>query len=428
MYFGTNGVRGRFNDLTPALALKIAQAVGMYLNGKIVVARDSRLTGKILESSVIAGLASVGCDVVNLGIASAPTAEFMIKKLKADGCIIITASHNTPEWNALKVVDGRGIAISKERGLEIEKLMERIKLTEWDKVGKIERYELATREHVDAIKELVRTERKKLVIDCGNGAACVIAPLLFKELGMEVVSLNSHLDGRFPGRPSEPTEKNVQELIKTVKATGADAGIAWDADGDRVIFVDEKGRYVIGDKVFALSVIWSGKKDVVTTIATSRAIEDLAENVRYTRIGAPYLCEEMVKSPASLAGEEVGGVVWPGLSLAKDGFMTAAKMAEALKEKSLSDWIKEIPEYYNVKLKIDADDKRKKDIVEKAIGHAKEKKLDYVELDGVRINFGDSWVIVRASGTEGYVRIFAEAKTLEKAKSLANEYSALVGN
>lgn len=438
-YFGTNGVRGLFNELDPVLALKIAQAVGIYFNsGKILVARDCRLTGEILSSSVVAGLASVGCEVVDLGIVSSPTAEYMIKKLKAHGCIIITASHNPPEWNALKVIDREGIAISKERGEEIEKLLDKIKVAEWDKVGKIRSYDMATAEHVEAIKKLVdvKSIKKKMpeiILDCGNGAASVIAPKLFKELGTEVVTLNSHLDGRFPGRPSEPTETNVAELTAAIRTSGADAGIAWDADGDRVIFVDEKGNYIIGDKVYALSVLWKleeKKGDVVTTVATSKAIEDIAKKhgakVRYTAIGAPYMCEEMAKAPAVIGGEEVGGVIWPELSMAKDGMYTAAKLAEALCKKPLSEWISEIPKYYNVKLRVEADDKKKKEIVQKMLDHAKKSNMRYIDVDGVRIDMKDSWVIVRASGTENYVRVFAEAKSKEEAEKLANQYKKML--
>lgn len=439
-YFGTNGVRGRFDELTPELALRLSQAIGAYFKGgKIVVARDCRLTGEVLRSAVVAGLSSVGCEVIDLGMASSPTAEYMVKRLAADGCIIISASHNPPEWNALKVVDGKGIAVSRERGEAIEKLMEKPELAAWDNAGKIRIYETGTAEHIEAIKKLtsgdkIAKRKPKIAMDCGNGAASLIAPRLLKELGCEIISLNSHPDGRFPGRPSEPTEANVKELIALVKSIGADAGIAWDGDGDRVVFVDEKGGYVIGDKVYALCMIWkaAGKKlkgDVVTTVATSKAVEDVAAKygakVRYTAIGAPYLCEEMAKKSAAMGGEEVGGVIWPELSMAKDGFITAAKLAEALCEKPLSKWLEEVPQYSNLKLKIEADEKNKNEIVERVLAHAKNKKLDHVTVDGVRINLKDAWVICRPSGTEPYVRIFAEAKSAAEAKRLAEEYQRI---
>jgi phosphomannomutase/phosphoglucomutase len=435
IHFGTNGVRGKFESLSPREALEFAEKIGAYFRfGKILVARDCRLTGEILKNSVIAGLASVGCQVVDLDIASSPTVEFMIVKEKAAGCVIVSASHNPPEWNALKVVDGSGVAISKERGQDIEK--QRIKLASWDNVGKITRNDMASAEHIRAIASHVNgslIKQKKIVLDCGNGTAAAIAPKLFKSLGCEILSLNAHMDGRFPGRPSEPSEANVRELISLVKSSGSDAGVAWDGDGDRVIFVDEKGNYVIGDKVFALSIMWKALErggklggDIVTTVATSKAAEDVAKRygakVRFTAIGAPYLCEEMKKRPAVMGGEEVGGVIWPELSMAKDGFLTAAKMAQALCEKPLGAWLKDIPTYFNVKTKIEADDEKKKKIVARILDYAKKNTLEHTTVDGVRVNLKDSWVIVRASGTENYVRIFAEAKTMAQAEKLAEEY------
>lgn len=439
MYFGTNGVRGHFDELTPGLALQISQAIGEYFKkGKIIVARDCRLTGDVLRSTVCAGLASVGCEVIDIGIASSPTAEWMVKKLEANGCIIISASHNPPEWNALKVIDGKGVSISKERGEEIEALVGKTTLAQWNKVGKITAYESATSEHSEEIMkhvdgEKIKQRKPKLVLDCGNGAACVIAPKLFKDLGCEVTTINSHPDGRFPGRPSEPSEANVKELIALVKSSGADAGAAWDGDGDRVIFVDKEGGYVIGDKVYALSILWKAMKDkpqgdVVTTVATSKAVEDVAGKlgmkVRYTAIGAPYLSEEVLNG-AWMGGEEVGGVIWPEFSLAKDGFLTVAKLAEALCEKPLSEWLGQVPEYHNVKLKIEADSDRKGELVEKVVEHAKKENLNHITVDGVRINFKDSWIIARPSGTEKYVRLFAEARTAEEAKRLADKYEKI---
>lgn len=444
-YFGTNGVRGKFDELAPELALRLSSAIGSYLGGgKIIVARDCRLTGEVLRSAVVSGLASVGCDVVDLGVASSPTAEFMVKKLKASGCIIITASHNPPEWNALKVVDAKGVAVSHERGEMIEKLLEKPKLASYDKVGRITQHETATEDHISEIVSHVdggriAKRKPKIVIDCGNGTAALIAPKLMKMLGCEILSLNSHMDGRFPGRPSEPSEANVKELIALVKSSKSDAGIAWDGDGDRVVFVDETGAYVIGDKAYALSILWKASKlktqntkplgDVVTTVATSKAVEDVATGLnlktRYTAIGAPYLSEEVAKGGAFMGGEEVGGVIWPECSLAKDGFLTAAKLAEALCEKPISAWLKDVPVYFNVKRKIDADAKAKKEVVARVLAHAKSKKLAHITVDGVRINLKDAWVIVRASGTENYVRVFAEAKSGAEAKKLADEYEKI---
>ncbi len=436
-YFGTNGIRGTIDVLTPELAGRAGYAVGAYFKGgKILLAYDARKTGPLLKEYVVRGLVDSGSTIIDLGMVSTPTAEFMVKKLHADGLIIITASHNPPEYNGLKVTDGNEVAISKERGEEIEKLIDappKIKT----KKGTMRQYEWAVKDHVEAMRtelDAKKTQGKRVLLDCGNGMAATIAPHLFRALGCEVTSIHSHIDGSFPGRPSEPTENNVRDLIKIMKIGSYDCGIAWDGDGDRVIMVDERGDYIIGDKVFAVSVMLKlrqKKGTVVTTVATSRGIEEIAKKngaeVAYTKIGAPYLSEAIVQNKAAvMAGEEVGGVIWPEISLAKDGFLTAAKIVEALCEKKLSEWVREIPNYYNKKTKIDANDERKLKIINSMREYAIKNKLNYRDIDGVRIDFEDAWVIVRASGTEGYVRIFSEAKSEKRAQELLEEYVKVV--
>jgi len=307
-----------------------------------------------------------------------------------------TASHNPPEYNGIKVVDGKMISVSRERGEEIEKLMVKMENAKWDKVGGFCKCGDYIKDYLDAVKKTVdvrkiKKRKPKLVLDCGNGTASITAPVLFRELGCEVVLMNEEIDGRFPGRPSEPLERNVGGLMKKVPEEKADMGIAWDGDADRVVLVDENGGYVIGDRVFALCALLKLKEkkgDIVTTVATSKAIEDIADKykvkVRYTKIGAPYLSEEMTKGSTVIGGEEVGGIIIPEVSLAKDGFSSVAKVVEALSEKKLSEWLKEIPAYANVKEKIPADEERKEEIVEKMKRYAKENSLDFIDIDGVR--------------------------------------------
>ena len=456
-YFGTNGIRGLFGELTPQLALKAAQAFGMWTteryrhsvqgsetrnaergtrNGPVVlVGRDARITGECISHAVKSGLASVGCEVVDLGLCSAPCAEFMVEKENADGLIIVTASHNPPEWNALKFVDGNGITVSKERGGEVEKLMEKIGLSKWDAVRPMQSIGNAAALHISAIEKSVDLKRIKaaklrIAADFGNGTGALYKDMLGRVC--EVVSLNEKIDGTFPGRLSEPTEANISGLISLVKGGGFDAGFAWDGDADRFVMVDGNGNFIVGDRVFALSVLLKAKKGrikrIITTVATSRAAQDIAEKygakTTLTKVGAPYLSEAMAAEGADIAGEEVGGVVWKEISLAKDGPATAMKMLEAIAERPLSDWIAELPEYYNAKAKITVSREKKAAIIEK-FARMQEGK-DVVAVDGVRINFPDSWVIVRASGTEDYVRVFAEAKTGEKAGKLVKEYEEKV--
>jgi len=181
-------------------------------------------------------------------------------------------------------------------------------------------------------------------------------------------------------------------------------------------------------------VLWKlGEKkgNIVTTVATSKAAEDIAARAEcktiYTKIGAPYLSEEVAKGDCVMGGEEVGGVIWPELSLAKDGILTAAKMLESICHRPLSKWLEEVPEYHNVKKMIDADDEKKKEIVAKMLGYAKEKGLNHIDVDGVRVNLPEGWVIIRASGTENYVRVFSEARTKEKAQEIMDEYMKVIG-
>ena len=445
-YFGTNGARGKLDLLTPEFVSRMCAAFGIWSGGKnssILLARDTRTSGEMLEGAALAGLLSAGCSVTLLGICPAPTVEFSVLKQKAKGAVTITASHNPPEWNALKFVDSRSIAVSSDRGEAIEKIFESGiaygRRAQWDELKPLRHYANACADHAAAVKAslntpLIRRRKPKLILDCANGTMGQVAPNFFKSLGCEVVTLNAQMDGHFPGRPSEPTAANIGELLASVRELGADMGIAWDGDGDRVVFVDEKGSFVIGDKIFALSekiTLARKKGPVVTTVSTTNAIRDIAEKagckVHYCRIGAPHISEEMARTGAVVGGEEVGGVVWPSISYGKDGLMTAAKIVEAACRQPLSELVAGLPNYFNSKTKLPCAPERKYKAVDAVAAKVKARaggKL--TTIDGVRADFPDnSWVIVRASGTENYIRIFAEAKTPEKALSLMQQYEKI---
>ena len=438
-YFGTNGVRGKLDLITPEFCSRMAAAFGKWIKGgRVLVARDTRTSGEILEAAVASGRVGAGCEPIVLGIAPSPTVEFEVLRLKPNGAIIVTASHNPPEWNALKFVDRRGIAVSWERGEEVERIFESRPPATASRSGPkaVQRVSTACSEHADAVKAslnatLFRKRKPTLVLDCANGTVGRLAPDLFKSLGCQVTTLNAQEDGAFPGRPSEPTEANIGDLMESVKAMGADAGIAWDGDGDRVVFVDEHGKFVIGDRTFALCVQIALKEktgDVVTTVATSNAIRDIAEvfgaKIYRTKVGAPYLSEEVLKRKAVIGGEEVGGVVWPSISYGKDGIMTAAKLLEAVCREPLSKLVASIPAYFNAKTKVPVKPGTKLRAMKRVMKLTKGKGMITLT-DGVRIDFKDSWVIVRASGTEDYLRVFAEAKEKGRAESIMREYEKL---
>ena len=441
-YFGTYGIRGKLDTLTPEFALRMSSAFGMYTKGgRVLVGRDARLSGEMLEHAVVAGLLSSGCEVAELGVVPLPTLEFEIRKLAASGGVMITASHNPPEWNGLKFAAEDGIGISREEGEGIEKIFEKQspQKAEWSQLRKVERYPLALEEHMEALRKCVERrhiikESPKVVLDCGNGTASLIAPQLFKEFGCRVTTLNAQLDGSFPGRNSEPTPQNVKELMDTVVALKADLGVAWDGDADRVIFIDERGSYIYGDKSFALAVdiaMRERKGYAVTTVATSNAVADVAKerggSIEYVKVGGPYLSRRAKELNAVIAGEEAGGVLWPSVHFGKDGFITALKILERMcKEgRPLSSLIADMPGYYNSKTKVECPADRKLAILrkfkEKVRGDGR-----INDLDGVRIDFDDSWMIARASGTENLMRIFAEAKTQRKADEILRKYKRII--
>ena len=443
--FGTNGVRGKLSVLAPPLAFDLASSFGTWITGtKIALARDMRLTSPMLASAVRSGILSSGKDALDLGVCSSPVAEFALRSSKASGLIIVTASHNPPEWNALKFVDGNGVAVSSERGAELEKMAlgKTFARAAWDNVGKLEVKADAVEAHTKtALASLDTAKIKKrhlrIALDFGNGTSS-LSSSLFTSLGCEVIALNSTLDGTFPGRLSEPSEKNVQELLKTVRSSAADFGVAWDGDSDRVVFVDEKGSWIVGDKGFAISAraacAASKQKDkfVATTVATSRCVEEACSpfgaKTVYTKVGAPYLSEKMVElgSSAVSGGEEVGGIIWPSFSLAKDGIYAAAKIAEMVCDKKLSELVKELPVYYNSKVVLQVAPEKKKAGLEAAKKHADGMKGKLLLIDGVRVDFEDGWAIVRASGTENAMRIFAEGKTQKRAEGLMKEMADVV--
>ncbi|MEM2138287.1 MAG: phosphoglucosamine mutase [Candidatus Anstonellaceae archaeon] len=446
--FGTNGVRGKLDLLTPQLACDLSASFASWCTGggPIALARDMRLTSPMLYSAAEAGIMAAGKNVLALNLASSPVAEWSAAKKNSAGLIIITASHNPPEWNALKFVDGKGVAVSRERGEEIEKLAlsKKFKMADWNRVGKKEGWEDAASLHANAVLANVdcakiRKRRLRVALDFGNGTSA-LSRVIFESLGCEIIVLNEKIDGNFPGRLSEPSEQNVQQLKKTVRKESCDFGVAWDGDSDRVVFVDEKGEWIVGDKGFAISAkraceekIGQREKFVVTTVATSRAVEDacfsLGAKTIYTKVGAPYLSEKMVElgARAISGGEEVGGIIWPSFSLAKDGIFAAAKICEMVCERKMSELVSELPAYCNSKAKPEVKgDAEKKKALEVAKKHAEASGGKLLLLDGVRVDFEDGWVIVRASGTENAMRIFAEAKTQKRAELLMKEYKEIV--
>ncbi len=430
-FFGTNGIRGKLPQMSPEFIMKMALSYGTWIKSRgyneVYVGRDTRVTGEMVESALVSGLLWSGCKPILLGVIPSPGVEY-ISALDKKPHIIITCSHNPPEWIGLKFGDEKGIPLSKERGEEIEKIYENEewKTVNWNEIPSILYNEHKINDYFNLLEKSGNDlEGLKVVIDCGNGASCGIVPRLFKELNANVITLNAEENGLFPGRNSEPSEFNLSELISKVKEHKADVGVAYDGDCDRLSLVDERGNFVDGNKVFAIGVkiaMKEKKGDVVTTIATSNLIKEIVEKenrkLKYVVVGTPYICEEMYKGGYSTGGEEVGGIIWPLIHPGKDGILSSVKILSYLKKNNLklSEMVEQLPKYYVVKSKIEMGEERFNLVENMKIKFKNDPRA--TTIDGLRIDFENGWCLLRASGTENYLRIFSESKCEKEAEKL----------
>ncbi|KXB05119.1 hypothetical protein AKJ48_00195 [candidate division MSBL1 archaeon SCGC-AAA261O19] len=432
--FGTFGVRGIVGEeVTPDLAYNLGLALATHLNGegKVAVGYDTRTSNVMLEHAIVSGLTAGGCDATRLGMVPTPVLSFGIKHFSCDAGIVITASHNPPEYNGFKFWDEEGAGFVREREREIEELFEKGgELKNWDEFGRAVKAD-ALSPYLDSLADRVPEidQELKVVVDCANGAGSVATPEILSRLGCKVIAMNSQPDGSFPGRLPEPTPEHIQELVKTVKSTDADLGIAHDGDGDRTIIVDESGEILSGDRVFALVALHylRGMENprIITTVATSSVLDDVAEQlggeVVRTRVGEPDIISEYRENDGDLGGEENGGVIFPDWLLCRDGVMTAIQFVEYISQtgEKVSEVNKTLPEYHQFKKKTDCPDKLKPKVLDDLA-----KKFEHYNpdrTDGVRVVLEDGWFIVRPSGTEPIFRCFSEAQTEERAEELVEE-------
>lgn len=438
--FGTNGIRGLVNkELTPETAIKIAAAAGNFFkNGRLLVGYDARTSGPMLAKAAISGLNAAGCDVFLAGMAPTPTLQYAVKKHKMNGGVIITASHNPPEYNGIKVIWNDGIEISREQEIQIENTFfdDRIRYARWDKIGTIRDLPGVIEDYLEAIRKQVNAEQiaKKeyhVVVDAANSVGSLAAPRLLRQLGCKVTTINANIDGTFPGRLPEPRPENLGELAMTVKAVDADLGVAYDGDADRSVFVDEHGDIHWGDKTFALVEKHFLKENagekVVTPVSSSTLVKDIADayggEIVWTKVGSVTVSQTMKKLHAKLGGEENGGIFYGPHQPVRDGAMSTALILSIMAKtgKKLSKLIGELPKYFIEKAKTDCPEELKQKALEKLIEQTK--GLNVNTIDGVKIWFKDkSAILIRPSGTEPIYRLYAEAKTQENAAELTEKY------
>jgi phosphomannomutase/phosphoglucomutase len=441
--FGTNGVRGIINkELTVDIALRLSRATGTLLGpGKIAIARDSRMGGEMFTHTLISGLNSTGCSVVDLGPVPTPTLQYMIPRLDCIAGVMVTASHNPPHFNGIKVIGSNGIEASRETEDEIEKVYHSNQFTaaDWDKIGEFAHYDSAVDVYLAGIKSLIdidkiKEKKLKVIVDGANSVGSVVTPRLLREIGCSVVSLNSQLDGHFPGRNPEPIPENLKDLSAAVTAMGADLGIAHDGDADRATFVDETGRVLWGDQSFALiaSRVLAKKRGstLVTPVSSGRLIEDVVRNagakIDWTEVGSVVVSHRIEEIGAELGGEENGGVFYPDHQPVRDGAMTASQVVEmiALEGKTLSQLVSELPTYFNTKVKVEVPQEKKEPLLEVLLDLTKDMKR--ITIDGVKIVRDEGWILIRPSGTEPIYRCFAEGKTQDTADSLSKDGVELI--
>jgi phosphomannomutase/phosphoglucomutase len=375
-------------------------------------------------------------------MAPTPALQYAVKNHEADGAVIITASHNPPEYNGIKVVWNDGVELSREQEIEIEKLFFNgdIHYREWSNLGTtrtlpgvIDDYLEAIMKHVNSPK--IKENQYHVVVDPANSVGSLAVPQLLQRLGCKVTTINADIDGTFPRRLPEPRPENLKDLAVAVKAVKADLGVAYDGDADRAIFIDEKGEIHWGDKTFALVEKQFLKNNpgekIVTPVSSSSLIKDIADScngeVVWTKVGSIIVSQTMKKEKSKLGGEENGGIFYGPHQIVRDGAMSTALILDimARTEKSLSLLLSELPKYFLEKRKVNCPNKLK-DIV---LRRLKEEVsgLNINAIDGIKIWFDDkSAILIRPSGTEPIYRIYAEAKTGRRAQALAQKYSLTI--
>jgi len=442
--FGTNGIRGVVNqDLTPEFVIKVGQAIGTFFKGgRLLIGCDGRSSSPLFKDATISGLTSTGCTVYDVGYAPTPAIQFLTKHFGLDGSVIITASHNPPEYNGIKVNWKDGVEIPREDEIKIEQkyFNETFKRASWKNLGKNYETEDVLGIYLEAVKrqvtvDLIKAKHYRVVVDPGNGVGTLTTPYLLRDLECEVITINADLDGSFPGRLPEPAIQNLSELARVVKAVGADFGVAHDGDGDRSVFVDETGEIHWGDRSFALIekhfLKQHPNEQIVTPVSSSQVVSDLARKyggkIVWTKVGSIIVSRTMLEVGAKLGGEENGGVFYAPHQAVRDGAMATALILQILAKtgKELSKLLGELPKYRQHKDKVACPNELKEKVLEKIRKITEKFRVEAI--DGVKIWFPDkSWILIRPSGTEPIYRLFAEAKTQQKAIQRVEEYKKIV--
>ena len=439
-----SGVRGVIGDsFTPKVATEFAEAFGAYVGrGHVIVGRDTRPSGEMVQNAVHAGLLTVGCKPINVGILPTPSVLINVKDKNAVGGIAITASHNPNEWNALKFINGKGIFLNK---IQAEQLLDiyhqgDIEHVPFGELRKIRNVSGAFNIHLKKILDfldvnLIRNAKIKVAFDCVNGAASSFTKLLLDELGCQCFPLNDAPNGLFPHKP-EPTPENISQLCEHVKKNSADIGFAQDPDADRLAIVNEKGEPIGEDYTLVLATKHllekSGKKEtIVANVSITKAFDDIAKQfdatLIHTPIGEINVTEKIIANNAIIGGEGNGGVIVPAVHPCRDSFIGIGIILEMLAKNktSVCGLMENLPRYTVIKKKFDMSASNANKLVRKLKKINWGSDVSLTEIDGVRIDWKNKWALVRPSNTEPVVRIMAEAENQKSVNELVEHLKSI---
>ena len=425
-------IRGVFNkDLTPDVVARIGMAIASYSPNTYAIGGDTRSSTPIIIKALESGLLSSGLDVYEVGIG--PIGMSLYSTLhKGYGMAYVTASHLPPEWNGIKLSRPNGDPMVGKDIYTIRDIFmcdEKIRKVGYNEVGRLYITPLLE-EYKDFLRSRGGNGELRIVVDCGNGAASLVVPNILRDLGYEVISLNCDVDHRFPARGSEPRSDRISLLSNTVREVKADFGVAFDGDGDRTLFVDEKGRPLSAEQAAIVMLEGMGKGNVVANVECSMVLSEYVNSyggeVYRVPVGRTYMIREIVKTDAILGVESSGHyVVWRNLNM-DDGILTLIYFSKAVSR--LSGSISEVvPSMYPIeRINLEVDDRIKFDIV-KRVGKILEKEFGYVDMtDGIRVNLEKGWVLIRPSNTEPLIRITIEARDAEALKRIKGTFLRIV--
>ncbi|MBL6591878.1 MAG: phosphoglucosamine mutase [Flavobacteriaceae bacterium] len=449
-----SGIRGTIggnhgDNLTPIDAVNFGCAYGQWLinknpnsKHKVIIGRDARISGEMIQNLVQFSLISMGIDIVDLGLSTTPTVELMVQKYNAHGGIIITASHNPIQWNALKLLNENGEFLNSHEGRLIIDYSKNKNFTfsQVNDLGTLTKENQSMNQHIDSVLNLnlvnaekIKAKKLKIVVDAVNSTGGIIVPDFLKKLDIEVIKLYCKPNGNFPHNP-EPLKNNLKDLSNKVIETGADMGLAVDPDVDRLVFVCENGE-LFGEEntLIACSdyILSKTPGNTVSNLSSSRGLNDITlkynQTHYYSAVGEVNVIEKMKEVNAIIGGEGNGGVIYPESHYGRDAIVGIGLFLSLYCERDLSasNLLNTFPKYYMVKEKINLSSSINiNKILNQIAEKYKKEKIDLV--DGVRIDFIESWVQLRKSNTEPIIRIYSEAKSEEKSKNLISELKTLI--